>query len=216
MRGKEPRSRADIAAWSMKQRLDHAASDYSSALSLLWLTEWIIADLNRSKDGFEAFAAWRPGPAEERDADILSALVHNKNLPNQAANLIVASGWWRIKPQVLERQGLDFEAILSTLSDLVSPTPSGGLWLGASFSLAVKSWFNAVVNHSEFHQGILEPVIEISWHEPQLLALIAARGDLDGAQYHLLASHPNPAVRGAIMSNHEAPDEARVFAALSA
>lgn len=215
MRRGEPRSRHDIASWSMQRRLEFAASDFSSPMGLEWLTEWVIADLNRSTEGLEEFASWQPGAPEQRDTDILSALVKNASLPVSAAETIIRSGWWRVKPEVLATRGIDFDVLLSALSDLATPTPNSRFWLGASFSLAAKSWFTAVVSHSGYRPGVLDSIVEIVWSEPLVLSLIAARPDLGVKQYRILATHPNPAVRHAVRRNAKAPGESRVLAALS-
>lgn len=211
----EPRGRHDIASWSMQRRLEYAASDFSSPTGLEWLTEWVISDLNRSAEGFEEFASWQPGAPEQRDTDILSALVKNASLPVSAAETIIRSGWWRVKPEVLATRRVDFDILLSALGDLATQTPNSRFWLGASFSLAAKLWFTAVVNHNDYHPGVLDSIVEFAWSEPLVLSLIAARSDLGTKQYRILATHPSPAVRHAVRRNAQAPGDSRVLAALS-
>lgn len=204
----------DITQWSMRKRLDFAVNDHSDPIILGRLTEWVLADLDRSLEGFDTFAAWKPNPPEERDVDILSALTKNPSLPVSAVMAIVESGWWRIKPRILFRlpAPANLEGALRQLVD----DESSAIWQGASYSVAVETWYFAYTQGSEDKDlpRSWDWVLDIAWRVPRLLALVAQRPDLKNEEYAKLAFHPNPIVRQNVARNSEAPEHARVAAAL--
>lgn len=203
-----------VCSWSMRQRLACAGSKYSDESELLSVTEWVIKDLNDSLEGSENFLSWKPNPPQERDVDVISALVHNPCLPHEAALMIVGSGWWRVKPQVLLHRDLDFASIRLALSDLTDGAPFP-LWHAASFSLAATVWVDAFTSHSDFCARDWDYVIEHAWAIPRLMSMVAIRSDLHEDQSRRLANHPSAAVRQRIARNRSVSEPVRVLAALN-
>lgn len=198
----------------MRQRLACAGSEYSTNEELLSVTEWVIRDLNDSLQGSENFLSWKPNPPQERDVDVISALAHNPRLPRAAAAMIVGSGWWRVKPQVLQHPELDFATVRLALSDLTDGAPFP-LWHAASFSLAAASWFEAYVNHPDFDSRDWDYAIELAWSIPRLVSMVATRHDLYEDQSAKLANHPSAFVRQRIARNPSVSEPVRVIAALN-
>jgi len=199
----------------MHKRLRAAANDFTPSGTLLSLTLWTIDDLNRSLEGFDTFAAWKPNPPEERDVDILSALTKNASLPDEAVTHIVSSGWWRVRPRVLFHDSLSMEQVVKALDQLVDED-SSAIWQGASFSVAVETWFYAYCQTPSPAPRDWGFVISKAWRIPRLLGLIATREDIDLSDLEKLSFHPNVMVRQGLLRNASIPDHVRVTAALGA
>lgn len=203
----------DVAKMSMRERLALAANDYTDQALLSELTAWVLVDLERSLEGFDTFAAWKPNPPEERDVDILSALVKNSSLPEDAVLSIIESGWWRVRPKILFHSSISTTQMLSCLQALVG-SDSSAIWQGSSFSVAVDNWYYAFGQKRDLRREDWGRVINTAHNIPRLLILVGQKKDLRPQDYVKLAFHPNNLVRQAIAHNHYAPESARVSAAL--
>jgi len=204
---------SDVAKMNMREKLALAANDFTDPEILSELTAWALLDLERSLEGFDTFAAWKPNPPEERDVDILSALVKNPALPDEAVLAIVESGWWRVRPKIFFHSSVSSSQMISCLESLFG-SDSSAIWQGSSFSVAVDNWYYAFSQKNDFQARDWGRVIAMAHDIPRLLILVGQRKDLRPQEYLDLAFHPNILVRQAIARNDYASESARVSAAL--